>query len=192
MKILVLIFISLFLIQGCATPEGKIVFPKVVEVKSEVVLSDLQLRLASNIYIVDSLLIIQDVQAQEKYLKYYDLRRNELLIEFGQKGKGPEQLITPYLFYVDSYSSKVYLYDPNLLKMHVFDVAQLSEKPDTIINLELKQEKNTDRVFYLTQPSANIIYGMGLLRKGYLAAVDTKEGKAKLFWKIPTENKQFK
>jgi hypothetical protein len=178
-----------FILQGCKQ-DSEIIFPIEKQVETEIILPDLMLRLTPRIYITDSLLIVQEPNIPEKYLKYYHLGRKELLAEFGQAGKGPEQMVTPYLAYVDTYSSQVYLFDPNLRKMHIFDVAQLSEKPDTIIDLGIKSEKSSDWLFYVTQPSGNIIYGRGLLRNGYLAAFDTKKRELKYFGKYPLKLKR--
>ncbi len=179
------------ILQGCNKQDSEIVFPIDKHVETEIILADLVIKRTTDIYITDSLLIVQEPNTSEKYLKYYHLGRKELLAEFGQTGKGPEQMITPYLTHVDTYSSRVYLFDPNLRKMHVFDVAQLSEKPDTIIDLKLNPKKgSSDWVFFVTQPSGNIVYGRGLLRNGYLAAIDTKTGELKYFGKYPLKSKR--
>lgn len=188
-KLHISICLLFFIFQACSKQGPEITFPIEKDVETEIILPDLLIRQATDIYITDSLLIVQEPNTPEKYLKYYHLGKKKLLAEFGQAGKGPQQMITPYLVYVDSYSSQVYLYDPNLRKMHVFDVAQLSAKPDTIINLAMKKKKSSDWLFYVTQPSGNIIYGRGLLVNGYLAAVDTKNGELKYFGKYPLKSR---
>jgi hypothetical protein len=188
-RLFVFIVLGVLVFQGCSRQRPEIKFPVEQQVKTEVILSDLRIRMAGSIFITDSLLILQEPNTPEKYLKYYHLGRKELLAEFGQTGKGPGQMITPYLCYVDTYSSQVYLFDPNLRKMHVFDVAQLSEKPDTVINLNTSLNKGSEWLSHVTQPSGNVIYGGGMLRNGYLAAVDTKTGEIRYFGKYPLKSK---
>jgi hypothetical protein len=176
--------IPLGLLIACNKQYEVIKFSQNQHVKTEIVIEDLAVQTPSDIFIIDSILVVQDVRAHERYLKYYDINKNEMITEFGMRGKGPDELITPYLSYVDADSYQIYLYDPNLMKIHIFDTEKYSDKPDCIINLDTQQE-NHSRIFYVTHPKNKFVYGMGLLKDGYLAAIDTKEQRIDYFGNYP-------
>ncbi len=176
-------------IQSCKNSEEEIIFPVDKNVKSEIILKDMIIKLPSRMFVIDSLLIFQDVFAEEKYIKYYNLKNRELLTEFGHKGKGPGELVTPYLMYVDMNSYEVYIYDPNLQKMHTFDIQKSSSSPDQIFDLKSINKKDTYGPFFVTQPDNHIFYGTGLFKEGYLVAVNTENKSYEYFGKFPFKPK---
>lgn len=186
MKIKATLYLTIIIgVLSCQNDENKVVFPIDKDVKSEIILKDMILESPSDMFIIDSLLILQDRLDGERYLKYYNLNNNEFLTEFGNKGKGPKELITPYLTYVDINTYDICVYDPNLQKMHTFDVHKFSDTPDKIYDLKSDNEKDKYKPYYITHPKGHTFYGTGLFKDGYLVAIDTEKKSYEYFGKFP-------
>ncbi|MGV8096496.1 MAG: BF3164 family lipoprotein [Mangrovibacterium sp.] len=177
--------IFIICIQSCKNSDEEIVFPINKDVKSEIIVKDMVIKLPSHIFVIDSLLIFQDVFAEEKYIKYYNLKNRKLLTEFGYKGKGPGELVTPHLMYIDMNSYEICIYDPNLQKMHISDVYKFSDTPDKIFDLKSNDKKDANKPYYTTQPNGSIFYVTGLFKNGYLASVDTEKKRYEYFGRFP-------
>lgn len=183
----VLTIIAILIIESCSMKFKNVKFPLEREVNCDVIIANISSQAFTGIYIVDSLLIFQDVRANEKFIKYYNINNGEIVTEFGQIGKGPNQLITPYIANVDKIERKIYLYDPNLRIMHKFDIAKFSDSPDEIYRLKDQSNDNTitSRIFYATQPVDKRIFGNGLFKDGYITAANFETQQVEYFGNFP-------
>jgi hypothetical protein len=111
-----------------------------------------------------------------------------MITAFGEKGNGPDQLITPRLANVDKIEHKIYLYDLNLEKMHKFDIAKFSDSPDKIFKLSNDSKINNkyiSRIYYATQPVGERIFGNGIFKDGFIAATNYENKQVIYFGNYP-------
>ena len=67
------------------------------KVQSKVLIKDIPAMTLGFCYLGDSTMITQDIRAQHNYIKLFDYKNDELIAEFGNTGRGPNELSSPKL-----------------------------------------------------------------------------------------------
>lgn len=121
----------------------------------------------------DSLLITQDMRAEQDFLKIIGYKKNDLFIEFGTRGRGPDELPTPKLTGLSEDGEEFMLFDPNLKKIHYCEINSFSSKPNKVIDL---RDSNLQFIFDARPVNENFIISSGLYKDGLLASIDIQNG----------------
>ncbi|HDR51278.1 MAG TPA: hypothetical protein ENN90_06620 [Mariniphaga anaerophila] len=121
----------------------------------------------------DSLMITQDMRAEQDFLKIIGYKKNDLFIEFGTRGRGPDELPTPKLTGLSEDGEEFMLFDPNLKKIHYCEINSFSSKPNKVIDL---RDSNLQFIFDARPVNENFIISSGLYKDGLFASIDIQNG----------------
>ncbi|TKG94562.1 hypothetical protein EYV94_11475 [Puteibacter caeruleilacunae] len=174
--------VLLVVLTSCNLFAQKIPFSTEKTIKGSVVIGDLIIGGPSRLFVMDSLLLVQDVRNNgDKFLKVYNLEKGKLSRELGHKGRGPGELMTPMINNVDMKSNRYYLRDNNLKKAHLYDINNPSN-PDSIINLDFLKNSLLLKSVYLND---SILLGQGWFKDGLIATVNFKSKSVNYGVKFP-------
>jgi hypothetical protein len=117
----------------------------------------------------DSLMITQDMRAEQDYMKIMGYNQNDLFIEFGTRGRGPDELPTPKFTGLSEDGEEFMIFDPNLKKIHYCEMNSFSSKPGNVIDLT---DSNLQFIFDARPVNENFIISSGLFKEGLFASID--------------------
>ncbi len=177
-----IIFILLFIVPILLFSQEITKFNKVKELSSVEIINDIPIMGIGNICFTDSLFITQDIRADEDYLTIYDYKDNSVFIQFGKTGRGPKQMITPYLSSLSDDGKQLVFYDSNIKKIHFCNLEDFNDVPSKVISLK---DVNLRRIWKARVLDDNFIIAMGMFEKGLFALINTKNNEFTIQGELP-------
>jgi hypothetical protein len=157
-------------------------FNRVENLSSTEIIKDIPLMGIGRIYFTDSLFITQDIRAKENYLTVYNYKDNSLFIQFGKKGKGPKQMITPYLISLSDDERQLIFYDSNIKKIHFCNLEDFNDIPSKIISLK---DVDLRRIWKARVLDDNFIIAKGMFENGLFALINIKSNEFTIQGELP-------
>lgn len=173
MKIAQSIFILIIFVS--AGTKYNTTFKHEEKLKTIPIIKDIPAMALGSFFLNDSIMITQDVRAKKDFIKVYDYKNNNLFIQFGNAGRGPDELPTPFLSGLCNEGEEFCLFDPNLKKIHKCEINSFSCKPNQVIDLK---DVGLQFIFDAKQVAENLFIAKGLFKDGLFALINLTEGES--------------
>ena len=144
-------------------------FEREKKVRLHTVIHDIPAMTLGFFILTDSFMITQDMRATKNFMKLMDYRQNSFNIEFGNTGRGPQELPTPKFIGITDDGDTFLLYDPNLKKVHYCYSHHLDCKPYKVVDLK---DADLAYIFDARPVNDNFIIATGLFKNGPFASIN--------------------
>ncbi|MGQ1947695.1 BF3164 family lipoprotein [Geofilum sp. OHC36d9] len=184
------VFLFLFFVLiGCNTP-GELKIKK-YNINSSIVEIDSSLfGNPGRLMLSDSLFFISD-DVGGFYFAVFDIKNKKFLKRFGKKGKGPNEIITPFNTFM--YKGKFAFKTLNTENIATININDILTKSDPVINIiaKLREEKKAlIHTNVIPLKNDNQFLSTGFFSNGKYAVIDIKNGTDSIFgtYSIPNVN----
>jgi len=174
--IFLVLFLALF--SGCKTNETNsnfIVLNKEFElepIKGETIMID-SLYFPTKLHISDSLLVVLDIKSK-KNLHLFDMKNNEYILSFGERGKGPGEFIG--LGSISQFQNEIWAYDLTLGKNVSFNIDSILKGGKYSFSNEIKHYDRARRSYTPLWMNDSTVISPTMSDSDYRLVVSDKSG----------------